>query len=227
MLISLPPKFPSCETYFLSQLTGDYIGTFGQPAAWELSTPTTFSPTKPPEIAQFELDTADMLASQNPTSSSDKILEPSEDDKLGGGREDRIASAAAVSVATPAGRRVSGNPQKLKRHDDTAPRPPTSTTDVSSPTYHTWYANSLFATSRFAHRRRPRTLPPMNLGRAYNNAGGGVQAIFHCLPLSPPVDEIGVRQIRGLRLGGEGGGGTIPRAEIGDAPVSGKTGGKR
>ncbi|KAJ3147659.1 hypothetical protein HDU86_007906 [Geranomyces michiganensis] len=200
-------------------LAGDYIGTYGQPVPWDLSNPSTFAITKPPEIAQFESDTAEKLQ-------RDEAEDSEQDNGFSAEPELGLAAAAdtgagadggvADSVAIGSQRRVS--PPKTaagKKPDSSAPnrRPKTRTasgdtntnnvrddmTALTSP-YRTFYANSLYASSKLnTHRRRPRALPPINNGKAFPVGG-----IFHCLqPYELGDTGLGVNNI--LRVGRTGG----------------------
>ncbi|KAI8912193.1 WD40-repeat-containing domain protein [Powellomyces hirtus] len=181
-------------------LAGDYIGTFGQPTPWEITNPSTYSPQKPPEVAQFESDTADLLE-----------MSRANIHDVEGESSDLYSAETAADGSAAVGLALGNSQQRTSTgvntaKPDSASRPPTSSNDLAalaSPTYRTWYANSLFATSKLTHRRRPRALPPLNLGKSGAFPVGG--GIFHCL--------------QPYELGETGNGANILRV--------GKTGGKR
>ncbi|KAJ3174490.1 hypothetical protein HDU87_007183 [Geranomyces variabilis] len=203
-------------------LTGDYIGTYGQPTPWDLSNPSTFAITKPPEIAQFESDTAEKLQRKETGDDEKDDDAPYAESGLG------IAAAAdsggsgskgggggggggADSVVVGSQRRSSPPKTAASGRKPETPallRPATQSGDgnerddmaaLTSP-YRTFYANSLYATSKLTtHRRRPRALPPLSHGKAFPVAG-----IFHCLqPYELGDTGIGANNI--LRVGRTGG----------------------
>ncbi|KAJ3160300.1 hypothetical protein HDU88_007978 [Geranomyces variabilis] len=203
-------------------LTGDYIGTYGQPTPWDLSNPSTFAITKPPEIAQFESDTAEKLQRKE-TEDGEKDedafyaesglgIAAAADSGGSGSKGGGIGGSGAADSVVVGSQRRSSPPKTAasgRKPETPGPqRPPTQSGDgnerddmaaLTSP-YRTFYANSLYATSKLTtHRRRPRALPPLNHGKAFPVGG-----IFHCLQ-PYELGDTGIGANNFLRVGRTGG----------------------